>query len=194
MSQTKELTHEDVKNMVAKYMNEEHVALVERAYHFAAVAHQGQVRKSGEPYIIHPIQVAGILAELKMDPETVCAGYMHDLVEDTGATLDDIKELFGPTIAMIVDGDTKISKIHYKSNKEQMAETHRKLLLAMSKDIRVMIVKLADRLHNMRTLKHLRPDKQRRISNETLEIYAPIADRLGISTIKWELEDLSLRY
>lgn len=194
MSQTKELTHEDVKNMVAKYMNKEHVALVERAYHFAAVAHQGQVRKSGEPYIIHPIQVAGILAELKMDPETVCAGYMHDLVEDTGATLDDIKELFGPTIAMIVDGDTKISKIHYKSNKEQMAETHRKLLLAMSKDIRVMIVKLADRLHNMRTLKHLRPDKQRRISNETLEIYAPIADRLGISTIKWELEDLSLRY
>ena len=194
MSQTKELTHEDVKNMVAKYMNEEHVALVERAYHFAAVAHQGQARKSGEPYIIHPIQVAGILAELKMDPETVCAGYMHDLVEDTGATLDDIKELFGPTIAMIVDGDTKISKIHYKSNKEQMAETHRKLLLAMSKDIRVMIVKLADRLHNMRTLKHLRPDKQRRISNETLEIYAPIADRLGISTIKWELEDLSLRY
>lgn len=194
MSKVKELTHEDVKKMVSSYMNEEHVALVERAYHFAAVAHKDQVRKSGEPYIIHPIQVAGILAELRMDPETVCAGYMHDIVEDTGATLDDIKQLFGPTIAMIVDGDTKISKIHYKSNKEQMAETHRKLLLAMSKDIRVMIVKLADRLHNMRTLNHLRPDKQRRISNETLEIYAPIADRLGISTIKWELEDLSLRY
>lgn len=194
MSQTKELTHEDVKHMVEGYMNKEHVALVERAYHFAAVAHHDQKRQSGEPYIIHPIQVASILAELHMDPETVCAGYMHDIVEDTGATLDDIRELFGPTIAMIVDGDTKISKIHYKSNKEQMAETHRKLLLAMSKDIRVMIVKLADRLHNMRTLQHLRPDKQRRIANETLEIYAPIADRLGISTIKWELEDLSLRY
>ena len=194
MSEVKELTHEDVKKMVSSYMNAEHVALVERAYHFAAVAHHDQRRKSGEPYIIHPIQVAGILAKLRMDPETVCAGYLHDIVEDTGATLDDIKTLFGPTIALIVDGDTKISRIHYKSNKEQMAATHRKLLLAMSKDIRVMIVKLADRLHNMRTLQHLRPDKQRRISNETLEIYAPIADRLGISTIQWELEDLSLRY
>lgn len=194
MSKVRELTHEDVKKMVETYMNEEHVAMVERAYHFAAVAHKDQVRRSGEPYIIHPIQVAGILAKLRMDPETVCAGYMHDLVEDTGATLEDIKELFGPTVALIVDGDTKISKIQYKSNKEQMAATHRKLLLAMSKDIRVMIVKLADRLHNMRTLQHLRPDKQRRIANETLEIYAPIADRLGISTIKWELEDLSLRY
>ena len=194
MSKEKELTHEDVKKIVSSYMNEEHVALVEKAYHFAEVAHHDQRRKSGEPYIIHPIQVAGILANLHMDPETVCAGYLHDIVEDTGATLDDIKELFGPTIAMIVDGDTKLGKIRYKSNKEQMAATHRKLLLAMSKDIRVMIVKLADRLHNMRTLKHLRPDKQRRISNETLEIYAPIADRLGISTIKWELEDLSLRY
>ena len=194
MSETKELTHEDVHKMVASYMNEEHVALVEKAYRFAEICHHDQRRKSGEPYIIHPIQVAGILANLQMDPETVCAGYLHDIVEDTGATLDDIKELFGPTIAMIVDGDTKLGKIQYKSNKEQMAATHRKLLLAMSKDIRVMIVKLADRLHNMRTLKHLRPDKQRRISNETLEIYAPIADRLGISTIKWELEDLSLRY
>lgn len=194
MSEVKELTHEDVKKIVASYMNEEHVALVERAYHFAEVAHHDQRRKSGEPYIIHPIQVAGILAKLHMDPETVCAGYLHDIVEDTGATLDDIKTLFGPTIALIVDGDTKLSRIQYKSNKEQMAATHRKLLLAMSKDIRVMIVKLADRLHNMRTLQHLRPDKQRRISNETLEIYAPIADRLGISTIKWELEDLSLRY
>lgn len=194
MSEPRELTHEDVHKMVASYMNDEHVALVERAYHFAEVCHHDQGRKSGEPYIIHPIQVAGILANLHMDPETVCAGYLHDIVEDTGATLDDIKELFGPTIAMIVDGDTKLGKIQYKSNKEQMAATHRKLLLAMSKDIRVMIVKLADRLHNMRTLKHLRPDKQRRISNETLEIYAPIADRLGISTIKWELEDLSLRY
>lgn len=194
MSETKELTHDDVQKIVSSYMNDDHVALVEKAYRFAAICHRDQRRKSGEPYIIHPIQVAGILAKLHMDPETVCAGYLHDIVEDTGATLGDIKELFGSTIALIVDGDTKLGKIHYKSNREQMAATHRKLLLAMSKDIRVMIVKLADRLHNMRTLQHLRPDKQRRISNETLEIYAPIADRLGISTIKWELEDLSLRY
>lgn len=194
MPKEKNLTHEDVKNIVASYMNADHVKLVESAYHFSETAHNGQLRQSGEPYIIHPIQVAGILANLHMDPETVCAGYLHDIVEDTGVVLEDVRELFGPAVEMIVDGDTKLSKIKYKSNKEQMAENHRKLLLAMSKDIRVMIVKLADRLHNMRTLQHLRPDKQRRIANETLEIYAPIADRLGISTIKWELEDLSLRY
>ncbi|KRM62477.1 (p)ppGpp synthetase I SpoT RelA [Paucilactobacillus vaccinostercus DSM 20634] len=194
MPKEKNLTHEDVKNIVASYMNEEHVKMVESAYHFAETAHNDQRRRSGEPYIIHPIQVAGILAKLHMDPETVVSGYLHDIVEDTGVVLEDVRILFGPEVAMIVDGDTKLSKIKYKSNKEQMAENHRKLLLAMSKDIRVMIVKLADRLHNMRTLQHLRPDKQRRIANETLEIYAPIADRLGISTIKWELEDLSLRY
>lgn len=194
MAKEKNLTHEDVKNIVSEYMNDEHVQMVERAYHFAETAHDGQIRKSGEAYIVHPIQVAGILAKLHMDPETVCAGYLHDIVEDTGVVIEDVRELFGTDVAKIVDGDTKLSKIKYKSNKEQMAENHRKLLLAMSKDIRVMIVKLADRLHNMRTLQHLRPDKQRRIANETLEIYAPIADRLGISTIKWELEDLSLRY
>lgn len=194
MSKIPNLTHEDVRDICASYMNEEHVALVEKAYRFAMICHKDQRRKSGELYIIHPIQVAGILAKLHMDPETVCAGYMHDIVEDTGATLSDIETIFGPTIAMIIDGDTKISKIHYKSDREQMAETHRKLLLAMSQDIRVMIVKLADRLHNMRTLDFLRPEKQARISRETLQIYAPIADRLGISTMKWELEDLSLRY
>ena len=194
MGHGQNMTHADVIRIVKTYMNPEHVEIVERAHHFAETAHNGQVRQSGEPYIIHPIQVAGILANLHMDPETVASGYMHDLVEDTGVTIEDIRILFGDDVALIVDGDTKLSKIKYKSTKEQMTENHRKLLLSMSKDIRVMIVKLADRLHNMRTLQHLRPEKQRRIANETLEIYAPIADRLGISTIKWELEDLALRY
>lgn len=187
-------TAEDVINICRQYMNEKHVAIVQKACDFATYVHKEQRRKSGEPYIIHPIQVAGILAELKMDPETVSAGFLHDVVEDTKVTLGDLGELFGHDVEVIVDGVTKLSKIQYKSHQEQLAENHRKLLLAMSKDLRVIIVKLADRLHNMRTLSHLRPDKQRRIANETLEIYAPLAERLGISTIKWELEDTSLRY
>lgn len=187
-------TADEVLTQVGTYMNEAHVAQVRAAYDYAQQVHSEQKRQSGEPYIMHPIQVAAILAELKMDPETIEAGFLHDVVEDTVATLDDLRDRFGDDVAEIVDGVTKIGKIKYRSNKEQLAENHRKLLLAMSHDIRVIIVKLADRLHNMRTLQHLRPDKQRRIANETLEIYAPLADRLGISTIKWELEDLSLRY
>lgn len=194
MAEEPELTQDEVMALCAKYMNDEHLAFVKKAYDFAAYVHKDQKRKSGEPYIIHPIQVAGILANLKMDPITVASGYLHDVVEDTNITLGDIQEMFGKETAVIVDGLTKLSKVTYVAHKDELAENHRKMLLAMAKDMRVILVKLADRLHNMRTLMHLRPDKQRRIANETLEIYAPLADRLGISTIKWELEDLSLRY
>ncbi|MCT3075106.1 bifunctional (p)ppGpp synthetase/guanosine-3',5'-bis(diphosphate) 3'-pyrophosphohydrolase [Leuconostoc citreum] len=194
MAKTKKYSGQEVLDMVSHYMTESDALKVKAAYEWAADLHKAQLRKSGEPYIIHPIQVAGILAELRMDTATVISGYLHDVVEDTTATLADVEDKFGTTIAQIIDGVTKISKIQYQNSQEQLAENHRKLLLAMSKDIRVIIVKLADRLHNMRTLGALREEKRRRIANETLDIYAPLADRLGISTIKWELEDLSLSY
>ena len=180
---------------IRKYHPSTDVSMVEKAYRIAKNAHEGQCRKSGEPYIIHPLWVAIILADLEMDKETIVAGMLHDVVEDTVMTEEGIKEEFGEEVALLVDGVTKLGQLSYSSDKlEVQAENLRKMFLAMAKDIRVIIIKLADRLHNMRTLQFMRPEKQKEKAKETMDIYAPIAQRLGISKIKTELDDLALKY
>ena len=187
--------HRDLIEIIQKYHPSADISMVEKAYQIAAEAHKTQVRKSGEPYIIHPLYVAIILAELEMDKETIVAGLLHDVVEDTVMTDEEIKEEFGPEVALLVDGVTKLGQIAYDADKiEVQAENLRKMFLAMAKDIRVIIIKLADRLHNMRTLQYMKPEKQKEKARETMDIYAPLAQRLGISKIKVELDDLSLKY
>ncbi len=185
---------EELKSKILHYHPTDDVGLVERAFYFAQEAHKDVMRKSGKPYFTHPLRVAFILSDLMMDSTTCAAGLLHDVVEDTDITLNDITEKFGDEVALLVDGVTKLNKLDFISREEQQAESLRKMFLAMAKDIRVVIIKLADRLHNMRTLKFQKPDRQVAIAKETLDVYAPLAHRLGMFAIKWELEDLSLRY
>src|SRR5258706_4764549 len=185
---------EEILDKVEKHHPGDKLDLIRRAYIFSAKEHKGQVRASGEPYLTHPLEVANLLAEMKMDAVTVSVGLLHDVVEDTLTTREKIDELFGPEVAHIVDGVTKISQIPFTSKEEKQAENFRKMLLAMTDDIRVIMVKFADRLHNMRTLAYLKADRREAIALETLEIYAPLANRLGMGKIRGELEDLAFSY
>ncbi len=185
---------EDIYETVRSHHPGTDLELLRKAYVFSAVEHKGQTRASGEPYLVHPLEVAAILAEMRMDPACVAVGLLHDVLEDTLTDADRIREYFGEDVLHIVEGVTKISKIPFSSSEERQAENFRKLLLAMVDDVRVILVKLADRLHNMRTLQYLPEDRRVRISRETMDIYAPLAGRLGMGKIKNELEDLSFQY
>lgn len=190
-----EQLYKKLTDRVKEYHPSTDIAILDKAYKLAMSAHKDQLRKSGEPYIIHPLCVANILADLELDKESIVAGLLHDVVEDTDITLEQISEMFSDEIALLVDGVTKLTQLKYSKDKvEVQAENLRKMFLAMAKDIRVILIKLADRLHNMRTLKYMSPEKQKEIARETMDIYAPIAHRLGISKIKVELDDLSLKY
>ena len=184
----------DILDKVRSYHPSADTDLINKAYVYSSRMHEGQLRKSGDPYFIHPVSVAGIIADMRLDAASVCAALLHDVVEDTAVTERDIAQLFGDEVAFLVDGVTKLGKINFISKEDQQAESFRKMLVAMARDIRVLLVKLADRLDNMRTLEHMKPDAQERISRETLEIYAPLAGRLGINWLKSDLEDLAFRW
>src|SRR5580704_12541696 len=184
----------DLLRKIRSYRPNDDLTLVKKAYDFSLKHHQGQSRASGEPYLIHPLEVATVLAEMRLDTTAIAAGLLHDSIEDTSLTVDDIRTEFGEQVAHIVEGVTKISKIDFASREEAQAESVRKMVLAMVDDIRVVMIKLADRLHNMRTLQHLAPERQIKIARETQEIYAPIAHRLGMGKIRGELEDLAFQY
>ena len=194
MSEYKEVGIEDLISVVKKRKGRRDTKIIQKAYDFAKEKHGDQLRKSGEPYIIHPVQVAYTLANLGMDDNTICAALLHDVLEDTDATYDIIEKEFNEEVAYMVDGVTKLRKLQYASIEEQQVENYRKMFLAMGKDIRVILIKLADRLHNMRTLKYLSRDRQIANAKETMELYAPLANRLGVYSLKWELEDLSFKY
>src|SRR5918997_348296 len=185
---------EDIIEKVEANRPSADIDLIRRAYLFSALHHRGQKRASGEPYLVHPLEVANILADMRLDEKSVATGLLHDVVEDTLVESDVIREQFGAEIAHLVDGLTKIAQISNQSREEQQAENVRKMLLAMVDDVRVVLVKLADRLHNMRTLQHLKPEKRRRIAQETLDIFAPIAHRLGMGRLRSELEDLAFKH
>src|SRR4029450_13325475 len=185
---------EDIYETVGRHHPEADLEVMRKACIFSAVEHKGQTRASGEPYLVHPLEVAAILAEMRVDPACVAGGLLHDVLEDTLTDADRLREYFGADVLHIVEGVTKISKIPFSSSEERQAENFRKLLLAMVDDVRVILVKLADRLHNMRTLQYLPEERRVRIARETMDIYAPLAGRLGMSRIKNELEDLSFQY
>ena len=186
-----DVLYKELISSVLKYHPSTDISMIEKAYKIAYAAHKGQLRKSGEPYIIHPLCVAIILADLELDKETIVAGLLHDAVEDTVMTTEEIAQEFGDEVALLVDGVTKLGQLSYSADKiEVQAENLRKMFLAMAKDIRVILIKLADRLHNMRTLQYMKPEKQKEKARETMDIYAPIAQRLGISKVKNELDDL----
>ncbi len=187
------LRFNDVADRILEYDPGCDLSLLERAYVFSAKVHDGQERHSGQPYLIHPLEVAGILVDRRLDEMTVAAGLLHDAIEDTLTTAAEIRRLFGEQVAFLVDGLTKISKIEFTSAQERQAENFRKMLIAMSEDIRILLIKLADRVHNMRTLEYMSEDSARRIAQETLDIYAPLAHRLGIEWMKQELEELAFR-
>ena len=194
MSEYKEVGIEDIISTVKKQKGRRDIKIIQKAYDYAKAKHGDQLRKSGEPYIIHPVQVAYTLSSLGMDDNTICAALLHDVLEDTDTTYADLEKEFNSEVAYMVDGVTKLSKLQYASVEEQQVENYRKMFLAMGKDIRVILIKLADRLHNMRTLKYLSRDRQIANAKETMELYAPLANRLGVYSLKWELEDLSFKY